>query len=419
MNELKKEITLVSGIAQLSTTLMGTGLFMIPAVAATIAGRQTLTAWILLFICVCPIALTFARLGKKYPNAGGTSYFVKKAFNVRLEKSVAWLFLSVIPVGIPAAVSLAGGFLQQLLPNPISTPAIAGSLTMLLLLLVNLMGSKSSGRLQTFIALGIMLLIFGLWFKGDVVPLDAVLPDFSQNAIPAISSALGVMFWCFVGIEAFAHMGEEFKNPARDFPIAIIIGCLVAGVIYWACTVIVLKYGAYGSSEFENTSIPWLSEKIFGGQISVIVSVIGFFACFASINLYVQSFARMVWSQAREYKPNNALTHLSSRGVPANSTYLVMGIIALSFYIGEISGIRLEQFLKMANGIFVLIYLLAMFSAVRLLSGLAKLLALIALVFCTIVFICLGWSAMYALASFILFALPFKKSTPTSQQAEL
>ncbi|MDF4534473.1 L-methionine/branched-chain amino acid transporter, partial [Vibrio parahaemolyticus] len=38
MNQLKKDISLGAGIAQLSTTLMGTGLFMVPAIAAGIAG---------------------------------------------------------------------------------------------------------------------------------------------------------------------------------------------------------------------------------------------------------------------------------------------------------------------------------------------------------------------------------------------
>lgn len=42
MHQLKKEITLLSGIGQLSTTLMGTGLFMIPAIAAGIAGGLSL-----------------------------------------------------------------------------------------------------------------------------------------------------------------------------------------------------------------------------------------------------------------------------------------------------------------------------------------------------------------------------------------
>ncbi len=64
----------------------------------------------------------------------------------------------------------------------------------------------------------------------------------------SIGAALAVMFWCFVGIEAFAHMGEEFKNPQRDFPIAIIAGCFVAGLVYWACSVVIIKLGAYNGS---------------------------------------------------------------------------------------------------------------------------------------------------------------------------
>lgn len=37
MSQLKQEITLLSGVGQLSTTLLGTGLFMVPAIAAGIA----------------------------------------------------------------------------------------------------------------------------------------------------------------------------------------------------------------------------------------------------------------------------------------------------------------------------------------------------------------------------------------------
>ncbi len=47
------------------------------------------------------------------------------------------------------------------------------------------------------------------------------------------------MFWCFVGLEAFAHLASEFKNPERDFPRALMIGLLLAGLVYWGCTVVV------------------------------------------------------------------------------------------------------------------------------------------------------------------------------------
>lgn len=409
MEQLKKDISLISGIAQLSTTLMGTGLFMIPAIAAGIAGHFSLWAWILLFAAICPIALTFAQLGKRYPNAGGTAFFVRKAFNAKLESSVAWLFVSVIPVGIPAAIALAAGFLKQLLPEPINNDLFAQVLTIALLIFVNLLGTKSSGRLQTVIALSVFALVGAFLWKGEINSADLTMPAVTADSIWPITAALGVMFWCFVGIEAFAHMGEEFKNPQRDFPIAIIVGCFVAGATYWACSVVVLKFGAYGTPQFDSASIPWLSAQLLGDSAKWVISVIGFSACFASVNLYTQSLSRMVWSQAREHRPGSKLAKISRRGVPSSATLLVGIVLLLSCVIGKLSQLDLEFFLKLANSIFVLIYLLAMLAAYKLLKGVGKALAGVSLLLCTGVFICLGWSMFYALTIFALLSLPWKQ----------
>ncbi len=402
VNALKKEITLFGGIGQLSTTLLGTGLFMIPALAAGIAGNASLWAWLVLFIAVVPIALTFASLGKRYPNAGGTAYFVRKAFNKRTEHSVAWLFLSVIPVGIPAGIVLAGSFGQQLLPEPIRSPLLAEIITIVILAAVNLTGSKSSARIQAVIALGICTLVSLLWFYGDVSTQDITMPSLSTGDLPDIASALSVMFWCFVGIEAFAHMGEEFKNPQRDFPVSIVLGCLFAGLIYWACTVVVLKFHAYGTPALDTGSIPWLSEQLIGDQASFLISLLGYLACFASLNLYLQSLSRMTWSLAKERKPSGSLAAISARGIPANATLLLTVILLVCSAIGEILHLNLEHLVKLANGVFVLVYLFAMLSAFRLLIGIRKLLAFIALIITLLVFVCLQWAALYAIIMFAL-----------------
>lgn len=402
MGELKKEITLWSGLGQLSTTLLGTGLFMIPAIAAGIAGYASLWAWLILFLAIIPIALSFAALGKRYPSAGGTAFFVRQAFGQRMEQSVGWLFLSVTPVGIPAGIALAGGFGKQLLPSPFNHTLTAELITIALLLLVNLSGSRSSARLQTLIALGICTLVSLFWILGDVTATDLTMPTINiQSALP-IASALGVMFWCFVGIEAFAHMGEEFKNPERDFPIAIVLGCLFAAIMYWACSVVILKFSAYGSPELTAGSVPWLSEQLFGAQAAVLISIVGYCACFASLNLYVQSLSRMTYAMAKNKGNHLKLTKVSKQGVPVYATWTIAAILIVCTIIGEITGINLESLVKLANGVFVLVYLLAMWSAFRLLSGLQKGLSFIALLITLIVFLCLGWAALYAISIFLL-----------------
>ena len=112
---------------------------------------------------------------------------------------------------------------------------------------------------------------------------------------------------------------------------------------------------------------------------------------------------------AREHKPTSAIARVSVRGVPANATLVVGAILLASCVIGSLSGLDLEFFLKLANGIFVLVYLLAMLAAYKLLQGWGKTLAGISLVLCTAVFICLGWSMLYAITIFAVLSLPWKQ----------
>lgn len=56
------------------------------------------------------------------------------------------------------------------------------------------------------------------------------------------------------------------------------------------------------------------------------------------------------------------------------------------------------MFLTLANGIFVLIYLFAMWSAVKLLTGTSKMLAMVGVLLCLVVFFFIGISMLYAVS---------------------
>ena len=75
MSGLKQELGLAQGIGLLSTSLLGTGVFAVPALAALVAGNNSLWAWPVLIILVFPIAIVFAILGRHYPSAGGVAHF--------------------------------------------------------------------------------------------------------------------------------------------------------------------------------------------------------------------------------------------------------------------------------------------------------------------------------------------------------
>ena len=62
MSGLKQELGLAQGIGLLSTSLLGTGVFAVPALAALVAGNNSLWAWPVLIILVFPIAIVFATI---------------------------------------------------------------------------------------------------------------------------------------------------------------------------------------------------------------------------------------------------------------------------------------------------------------------------------------------------------------------
>ncbi len=84
MNELKKEPGLVQGVILLTTSLLATGVFALPELAALAAGNITLWAWPLLIMLTFPIAIVFAVPGRHFPHAGGVAHFIGMAFNSRL-----------------------------------------------------------------------------------------------------------------------------------------------------------------------------------------------------------------------------------------------------------------------------------------------------------------------------------------------
>ncbi|EOC9248287.1 MULTISPECIES: L-methionine/branched-chain amino acid transporter [Enterobacter cloacae complex] len=396
MSGLRQELGLAQGIGLLSTSLLGTGVFAVPALAALVAGNNSLWAWPVLIVLVFPVAIVFAILGRHFPSAGGVAHFVGMAFGPRMKRVTGWLFLSVIPVGLPAALHIATGFGQALFGWHDEQLLLAEIGTLAIVWWVGSRGASSSANLQTLVAVLIVALIVAIWFAGDITVADIPFPAINDIDHAQLFAALSVMFWCFVGLEAFAHLASEFKQPERDFPRALMIGLMLAGTVYWACTVLVLHFNAFSEEKAAAASLPGIVVQLFGVKALWVACVIGYLACFASLNIYIQSFARLVWSQAL-YKPDSPLSRLSKRQLPVNALNTVLGCCVVSSLAIYLLGINLDALIVYANGIFIMIYLLCMLAGCRLLKGRFKALAAVGCVLCLMLLAMVGWKSVYAI----------------------
>lgn len=398
MGRLQKQLGLGYGTTMMATSLLGSGIFVVPAVAASLAGADSLWAWLVLIVLVLPIAFTFARLGRAFPHAGGAPHLIGRALGAPMEKLSAFLFLAVLPVGLPAMLTLTTGFWHALFTISPSGDLLIQLGTLGLVMLLGTRNSAASGLVQLLIALAIIGLLAAMWFQADLLnSVTSTLPSLQTVEWPAIPSTLAVMFWCFVGLEAFTHMGEEFKHPERDFPLALLLGVLLAGLIYLAYAVAVVRFSVFGDQITNTTSFPILMAMLFGESGRWAAAIVGYLACFAGLNLYVQGFSRLLWSMADEGKLPTTLAKLNSKGVPLMALLCVVGTSAICVFAAWFFQLPLATLMRYANGNFILVYLLAMVAGVKLLSGSHRWLAAVAGALCFAVFISLGIEAGYAL----------------------
>jgi amino acid efflux transporter len=405
MSRLNKDLGLLQGVALLSTSLLGTGIFAVPALAASVAGAASLWAWLLLIVLVLPVAFTFAQLGRRFPHAGGAPHLIGRAFGARSERLSAMLFLAVLPVGLPAALQIATGFCQALLPLGRGAALGVQLLTLGAMLLLGRRPAGASSLVQGLIAVAILASVGLAWWAGDLPHADQPLLPPLGDGWRQLPAALAVMFWCFVGIEAFTHLGEEFRRPQRDFPLALLLGVLLAGLVYWACSVAVLSFHAYGDAARNAASLPYLLGGLLGEPARRLVALVGYLACFASMNVYVQGFARLIWSLADEGKLPPALARRNRHGAPARALLLVVLSCALCAALAALLQLSVAELIRYANGIFVLIYLLSMAAGTVLLRGVWRLVAAFSALLCAAVLAMLGGDALYALGLLAALAL--------------
>src|SRR5881396_1749939 len=113
---LRRVITLRHAVAIYVSSLLGSGIFVIPGLAARIAGPASIVSWILLSLASYPFAYTFAKLSAKRPESGGIYAFAREGLGRGASAATAWLFLAWAVLGAPAATVAAASYLAFVLP---------------------------------------------------------------------------------------------------------------------------------------------------------------------------------------------------------------------------------------------------------------------------------------------------------------
>jgi amino acid efflux transporter len=392
-------LSVPQGAALSIGAVLGTGVITLPALAAGIAGPASLVAWAALVLLSIPLAATFAAMGARFPDTGGVSTYVGRAFGRRAASAVGWCFYFAVPVGAPPASLMAGGYVADAFGGGRATSVAVAATLIVGVALLNAAGLRLSGRIQ----LGLTATLAVLMVVTVVAALPHVrwhnLTPFAPHGWGAVGPAAALLVWGFAGWEAVASLAGEYGRPRRDLPRATGVAFVVVGVLYLSLAATSLLVLGPATADSQAPLSDLLAAGL-GGPARAVTALVAVLLTFGAMNAYYAGGSRLGAALARDGALPVALAKGSGPGeVPSRSLALVAAQSLAWLVAGEVLHLGLTPLMLMATGCFTLVYVLGTAAAVRLLPRrtLARSTAVVALASVLVLLATNGWHVAWAL----------------------
>jgi len=363
---LQRRIGLVELIAYYVSSIIGVGILVIPGIAMEISGPASLLSWIFLLLVSYPYALFFSRMSIHSPDSAGIAAFVEKRFGQQIGKTVAVLMALTMIIGNPVMGIATARYLQNLFGFADGWPLLTVGFGMMVVsILFNLVGLKLGAKIQTGI---LFLLAIGLLVVVGLAAPHAKSDNFTPflpNGWWAVGVSTVVCFFSFLGWENVSTIAEEVKNPERTFKRAILWSIGIIGVLYLAVAIAVVAVRSPGGDSGNITVLTGLLQAFSGEKASRIGDVVAILLLILSTNAWVLGASRLIYALGRDGVLPKKLARVSRSGVPIAALLALAGAYGAVTLFLMVSNSTETELIQFANSNFLIIYLFAFFSGLK------------------------------------------------------
>lgn len=355
MSELKRSLGLNTTIAIVVGGVIGSGIFMKPALMGSQLGSPVLllSVWVVAGIITLFGALSNAEVAAMFPETGGQYVFFKKMYGDAFAFLYGWAALAVFNTAGNASIAYVfSTYANVLYPLPRFSAAIEHSvnlhipfvgnfyilenigikaLTIFLILLltaVNYFSVKQGGALQRILtslkAVAIIVLIGGLLLSGkgstaNIFTSSASMPS-GMALVTAYMAAIAGAFWAYDGWNNITFIAGEIKNPQSVIPKSLFTGlsfCIVVYALVNLAYVYVLPIDKLSASSFVASDA---AAAVWGTTGAVLIALLVALSTFGTTNANVLATSRVTFAmgenklfawagkvQPKYHTPGNAL----------------------------------------------------------------------------------------------------------------
>jgi amino acid efflux transporter len=283
------------------------------------------------------------------------------------------LFLSIVMLGIPAGSLIAGVYLAKAAGGGQVVEHLTALVIVGVAAGVNLAGIRVGARLQLVTAA--LLIAIGVGLVALTSPeaaggYDAVAPG-APDAGRLLSGVL-LAFFAYAGFENLTFIAGEFRNPRRDFPIAMAAAFAPHGLLAVALTANLAAIVPAGQID-EVAGLSQLAQTIEPSALATgVITAIALALMQVNANSWVWGMSRLVRSAAEAGRLPRSLAALDSRAVPRRAVGLLLGGFLVTLGVATLGENLVTDLFVITGAGFVVLYLLAVLAYARRARGVGR-----------------------------------------------
>src|SRR5437667_6791726 len=347
--ELARDLGASHATAVVVGTIIGSGIFLVPAEMMQAAGSAKLVylAWLVGGLLSFFGAMTYAELGAMKPQAGGEYVYIRDGYGPLPAFLYAWTwFLIAKPASI---ATLATGFvrvlgtfpaLNFLSTNVMSVPfsvtygqllAIAAAI---LISVLNYIGIKRAGDFQlVFTLLKVVIIlsivVIGFSYSGGNWQNFAGSFTGAKGGMAGFMAALVAALWAYDGWNDLNMVSGEVRNPERNLPLALIFGVALVGILYMlvnaAVQYVLTATGIALSPQPASSAMAVVLRSLGAGIVSAGMAL----SMLVAMNGTIMSGARVPFAVARDRYFFSALAEVHPRFHTPSIAIIAQAVLAI------------------------------------------------------------------------------------------
>jgi amino acid transporter len=290
---------------------IGSGIFVVPGVAARLSGPWSLLAWAIVAISASCVLLSLSYVSNRFTQGNSFFSLFESVFSVHVAIPLVVLYIISSIFGVS---TIAAGIGQYIGFFDLSHILLIEMALIVLFCLINIIGISFSGmtenvlttlKIVPLVAISLLLIPF-------------IRPENFASTLPLTGSGLLatiiIVYWPFTGFEISAIPVEETRDPSQiRKSLLIVMGIVVS--LYLVLNIALI--GSVGVASLAASPAPIATAAgIIFAQSGTVVAFIGIVAMLSALNAYIIGTSRVLHSLSSRLSVPK-LRNLNGRGTPA------------------------------------------------------------------------------------------------------